>query len=130
MRSLREQVEEIAADQENIGKLIVVIDEAVGKAAASTNLPAQEVMKILECTNVEMVSDLENVLEGDKRLNDGLDAAKLSGAIETTLAAISEATSLDTDQITTILSNKPGASVEDVAYRLYKQSRIDRADYA
>ena len=133
MRSHKEQIEQmedVVSDQKNIGKLVTVIDEAVAKAAASVNLPSREILKILECTNVEMMKDIETVLQGDKRLHNGLDAAQLSGAIEQTLVSISAATDLDTDEITTIFSTKPGASVEDVACRLYEQSRADRGSYA
>ncbi len=132
MRSLREQAEDMAMDRVDMEKLVRVVSEAVTAVAISTNLPADDVLDILENIHVEMVGQLKTVLMrmGDDRVSQGMDAKKMSRAIEKAIASISWATDLDTDEITTIFSTKPGASMEDVVYRLHAQSRLDRAGYA
>lgn len=131
MMSPREQAEDMALDRVDVEKLVRVVNDAVAAIAVSTNLPANEVLDILENVHVEMVSELETTLMAmaEKR-TDKVDVAKMSRAIEKAIASISHATDLDTDEITTIFSKKPGASVEDVVCRLHEQSRVDRAGYA
>lgn len=131
MMSPREQAEDMAMARIDVEKLVRVVNEAVAAVAVSANLPASEVLDILENIHVEMVGELETTLMsmGEKRKGK-VDTAKLSRAIEKAIASISWATDLDTDEITTIFSKKPGASVEDVAHRLHEKSRVDRADYA
>lgn len=128
MRSLKEQAEDRALDRVDMEKLVRVVNEAVAAIAVSTSLPAHEVLGILESIHVEMVGDIKAALMamGEKKM----DVAKLSRAIEKAIASISHATDLDTNEITTIFSKKPGASVEDVVCRLHEQSRVDRAGYA
>lgn len=132
MVSPREQAEDMALDRVDVEKLVRVVNEAVALVAVSTSLPTHEVLDILESIHVEMVGELKTALMamGNERVSKGMDAAKMSRAIERAIASISYATDLDTDEITTIFSKKPGASVEDVVYRLHEQSRVDRAGYA
>jgi len=56
-------------------------------------------------------------------------SAKLSWEMEKAIKAISAATDLNTDEITTIFSKKTGASIGDVAYRLHRQSAHDRVSF-
>lgn len=131
MKSPREQAEDMAQDRVDVEKLARVVNEAVAAIAVSTNLPASEVLDILESIHVEMVGELETTLMamGEKRAGK-VDVAKMSRAIEKAIASISHATDLDTDEITTVFSKKPGASVEDVVSRLHEKSRADRGNYA
>ena len=131
MMSPKEQAEDMVLDRVDVEKLVRVVNEAVSAIAVSTNLPADEVLDILESIHVEMVSELKTALKAmsDERARK-VDAVKMSRAIEKAIASISHATDLDTDEITTIFSKKPGASVEDVVHRLHEQSRADRGSYA
>lgn len=132
MMSLKERADDMVLDRMDVEKLVRVVNEAVATIATSTSLPANEVLEILESIHVEMVGELTMALKamGNTRTERAVDTEKLSRAIEKAIAMISNATDLDTDEITTIFSTKPGASVEDVVYRLHEQSRIDRANYA
>ena len=83
---------------------------------------------------VERVGELKHVVE---ELQDDVHnepvrrvgPATLSLEIEKTIEAISKATDLDTDEITTIFSNNPNATLADIAYRLHIQSAHDRASF-
>lgn len=131
MMSLKERADDVAMAKVDVEKLVRVVNEAVAAIALSTSLPTQEVLEILESIHVEMVSELKpKLMTLEPKPGRVVDAAKLSHAIEKAIAAISWATDLHTDEITTIFSEQPGASVEDVASRLHEQSRVDRADYA
>jgi len=100
--------------------------------AASTSLQPSEALDILENIHVEMVGGIRDAiyaLENDKESVRRVDPEKLSWEIEKAIGAISVATDLDTDEITTIFSDKPGASLADVSYRLHVQSAHDRASF-
>ena len=101
--------------------------------ATSTNLRPNEVLSILENIQVKMVGELRDAVEEIEDIDivesNRVDPEKLSWEIERVIEAISFATDLNTEEITTIFSNKPGASVADVSYRLHKQSAHDRASF-
>jgi hypothetical protein len=110
------------------------VTQVISIMAASTNLDQREALDILECIQVEMLGELKSkveVLEDDfnnepvRRVG----SAKLSWEMEKAIKAISAATDLNTDEITTIFSRKTGASVADVAYRLRRQSAHDRVSF-
>ena len=110
------------------------VNRIVSTMAISTNLHPSEVLDILECVKVEMLSELRyeiEVLEDDfnnepvRRVG----SAKLSWEMEKAIKAIAFATDLSTDEITTIFSQKTGASLTDVAYRLRRQSAHDRLSF-
>lgn len=129
MKSSMDYAEDVALDKVDVEKLVRVVNEAVTAISVSTSLSADEVLEILESINVEMVRELEPALMALGKTGKTIDAAKLSRAIGKAIASISWATDLHTDEITTIFSKQPGASVEDVVDRLHAQSRKDRADF-
>jgi len=108
------------------------VNETVSTMAASTSLQPSEALDILENIQVEMVSELKGEVEAlgnVKEVVKRVDPAKLSWEIEKAIEAISIATDLNTDEITTIFSMKPGASLADVSYRLHVRSRHDRMSF-
>ena len=58
---------------------------------------------------------------------DKFDAAELKQATQEAFRKISEATDLDTAQITEIVETNRVASINDVVNRLHEQSRVNRA---
>jgi hypothetical protein len=54
---------------------------------------------------------------------------KLSLEIEKAIEAISNVTDLNTNEITTIFSGKPGSTLADIAYRLHRKSSHDHATF-
>ena len=124
-----QQSERLAFEKVEIEKLERFVDETVSKMAASTSLQPNEALDILENIQIEMVGEIRNAVEAlgnDKESVKRVDPAKLSWEIEKAIEAISVATDLDTNEITTIFSMKPGASLADVSYRLHEQSGHDR----
>ena len=127
-----QQSERMAFEKVEIEKLEKFVNETVSTMAASTNLEPSEALDILENIQVEMVGELRsvvNVLGNAKEAAKRVDPAKLSWEIEKAIEAISVATDLDTDEITTIFSMNPGASLADVSYRLHRQSAHDRVSF-
>ncbi|MBI3903028.1 MAG: hypothetical protein HY306_08855 [Nitrosomonadales bacterium] len=108
----------------DIARLEEFVNGTVQAMAVSTSLKAEEVLDILENIQVEMVGELRvavEVLDNTKVLT-RVDSRKLAQEIEKTIEAISNATALDTDEITEIFSDKPGASLADVTLRLHQKS--------
>lgn len=124
----KQQAERWAYERMDFKKLNKFVDQTISALATSTNLQPSEALNILENIHVEMVGELRSVvtaLGDDKRV----DPAKLSLEIEKAIAAISVATDLSTDEITTIFSSKLGASLAEVSYRLHRQSAHDRVSF-
>jgi len=124
----KQQSERWAFEKMDIKKLIKFVDQTVSTMAASTNLQPGEALNILENIQVEMVGELRNAVNALGEVS-FVDPAKLSMEIEKAIAAISVATDLNTEEITTIFSSKPGASLGDVTYRLHRQSAHDRESF-
>ena len=128
-----QQFERWKYEIENIKKLSKFVDRTISSMATSTNLRPNEVLSILENIQVKMVGELRDAVEEIEDIDivesNRVDPEKLSWEIERVIEAISFATDLNTEEITTIFSNKPGASVADVSYRLHKQSAHDRASF-
>ena len=128
-----QQFERWKYEIENIKKLSKFVDRTISSLATSTNLRPNEVLSILENIQVKMVGELRDAVEEIEDIDivesNRVDPEKLSWEIERVIEAISFATDLNTEEITTIFSNKPGASVADVSYRLHKQSAHDRASF-
>ena len=96
---------DLVAEQEIMEKLSKVVEEAFESVAKVSKLPAQEVM-----CNLEKV-----------------DGAELKQATQEAFKKISEATDLDTAQITEIVKANRVASINDIANRLHEQSSVNRA---
>lgn len=127
-----QQSERMAFEKMDIEKLEKFVNETVSTMASSTNIQPDEALDILENIQVEMVGELRSAvtaLGSENKVVSRVDPAKLSWEIERAIEAISNATDLNTDEITTIFSNKPGASLADVAYRLHAQSAHDRVSF-
>ena len=122
---MTQQSERMAFEKMDVERLEKFVNETVLTMAASTNLQTDEALDILENIHVEMVGELKGAVEAlgnKKEMVKRLDPAKLTWEIEKAIEAISVATDLDTDEITTIFSKKPGASLADVSYRLHAES--------
>lgn len=81
-----------------------------------------------------MIGELKrkvDTLEGDVRDESArhIGSIRLSFEIEKAIKTISLAIDLNSDEITTILSDKPGDSLSDVSYWLRRQSAHDRASF-
>src|SRR5208283_533041 len=111
-----QQFESWKFEIENFKKLNKFVDQTISTMATSTNLQPNEALSILENIQVEMVSELRDAVEmledADVEPN-SLDPEKLSWEIEKVIEAISFATDLNTEEITTIFSKKQGASLAD-----------------
>jgi len=119
-------------EKKDLAELEVCMNEIVAKMAASTNIRPEEALDILENIHVEMVGELREVvatLGNNNKVVKRVDSEKLIDEIEKTIRAISNATDLDTDEITTIFSKVPGASLADLSYRLHVKSKLDRVDW-
>ena len=121
----------LATGRVDIERLEQFLNETVSEMAASTNLKPEEALEILENVHVEMVGELREAVEtvGNVKNMKLVDTEKLSQEIEKAIAAISNATDLDTDEITTIFSKNPGASLADISYKLHEKSKLDRIDW-
>jgi len=120
-------------EKQDIAQLEEFVNDAVSRMAASTNVRREDALEILENIHVEMVGELRHAVEtlgNSNRVVKRIDSNKLIHEIEKTIAAISNATDLDTDEITTIFSKEPGASLADVSYRLHVRSQYDRSRFA
>lgn len=128
----KQQSERWAFEKMDIKKLNQFVDQTISTMAVSTNLQPSEALDILENIQIEMVGELRDAVEALGNVKEAakrVDPEKLSWEIEKAIEAISVATDLDTDEITTIFSMKPGASLADVSFRLHKQSAHDRMSF-
>jgi DNA-binding protein YbaB len=96
--------EEEIADQEIVKKFGKLVEEAFESVAKLTKLPVQEVLHIIE----------------------EVDVTQLRHAIYEALKKISNATDLNTAQITAIILANRGASMDDIVNRLHEQSKVNR----
>jgi hypothetical protein len=71
--------------------------------------------------------DTDPVDHADKQTIEMIDVAELKQAAQKAIKKISDATALDTAQITEIFKANRGASMNDIVNRLREQSRIHRA---
>ena len=122
--------DESAFEKSNFGKLARTVNEAIQAVSTKTSLPVNQVLEILGHVRVEMVGEIREVVDSLGNDMDAVkhtDAAILSSAIEDAIESISNATDLDTDEITWIFTKRPGAGVEDIVSRLYAKSKSSRS---
>lgn len=103
--------------------------DQVSAMASSVSLSQQEALEILKNIRVEMVGELRvavKQLEGQRKGYHQVDSEKLSAEIQKLIAAVSEATSLDTQEITDVFTKQPGASLEDLSSRMHERSKEHR----
>jgi hypothetical protein len=133
MGSIR-QPESLDFEKMYIESLEKFVTKVVSTMATSISLQPSEALNLLEGIHVEMLGELNYKIEAIKNNSNNanvkhIGAEKLSWEIEKAIKAISVATDLNTDEITSIFSNTPDASLEDVSYRLRRQSAHDRFSF-
>jgi len=96
--------EEEAAEQEIIKQLVKSVEEAFASVAKLTKLPVQEVLHIVE----------------------EVDVSQLTHATQEAIKNISNATDLHRADIIAIFMANRAASIDDIAYRLHEQSKVNR----
>lgn len=124
--------ERMVYEQMDIERLEKFVNETLSNMASSSKLELREALDILENIHVKMIWELNsevNAIVNNSEASKYINPAKLASEIEKVIKTISFATDLNTEEITTIFSSKPGASLEDVSYRLHKQSAHDRVSF-
>ncbi len=99
--------EEEAAEDEDVKKLVNIVEESLERIAKITKLPLQEVMHVIE----------------------EVDVALLMQATREAIKNIATATDLDTAHITSILRENRTATVDNIVHRLRQESHVQRAKY-
>lgn len=97
--------EEAVLEQEDIKKLVKVVEGSLESIAKLTKLSVQEVMHIIE----------------------EVDVAQLMHATQEAIKNISNATDLNKADITSILKADSVANVDSIVHRLREESRVHRA---
>ena len=94
-------------EQEDVKKLVVVVEESLEAISKITKLPLQEVMHIIE----------------------EVDVAQLMVATQEAVKKISNATDLDSGVITTIFKENRTATIDNIVQRLRHESHVHRATF-
>ena len=113
----------------DIEKLGMIVNESIKAFSITTHLAQNEVVEILGKIDVEMLDEVQAAVDNLKGI-DGIDTVRIAVAVEETIKAIAATTNLDTDEISAILTERNGASVEDIVRRLHEKSRVPRSLYA
>jgi len=121
--------EAIALGKMDIEKLGMIVNESIKAFSITTHLAQNEVVEILGKIDVEMLDEVQAAVDNLKGI-DGIDTVRIAVAVEETIKAIAATTNLDTDEISAILTERNGASVEDIVRRLHEKSRVPRSLYA
>jgi hypothetical protein len=111
-------------------KLEKFVGETVSAMAESLSILPEEALDILIKVHVKMMGDLSGAAHifGNKKLLSRVGPERLCNEIEEVIKAISEATALDTAEITEIFSKNPKATIGDLSYSsLHLRSLIDRS---
>lgn len=116
----KETEAELAAEQDDIEKLIKIVVRAFGAIANATGLSDKEVLHAIEDTHVDMLKDV---------LKDGIQVNGLKEGIQEAIKVISLATDLDTAQISEIFSAKKDTNINDIVNRLYKSGQVNRSKF-
>jgi restriction endonuclease len=105
-----------------IERLDMIVHESIKAFSITTHLAQNEVVEILGKINVEALNEVQAAVENLKGI-EGIDTVRIAVAVEETIRAIAATTGLDTDEISKILTEKSGATVEDMVHRLHEMSR-------
>jgi hypothetical protein len=116
----KETEAELAAEREDIEKLMKIVVRAFGEIANATGLSDKDVLHAIENTHVEILKDV---------LKDGIQVDMLKDGIKEAIKVISLAIDLDTAQISDVFSAKKDTNINDLANRLYKRSQDNRAKF-
>ena len=119
------------SERMDMEKLAGVVNDAITAVSRKTRLPEHEVLDILEKVRVNMVGDLKHAIQ---TLEDAgeiphVDPEQLSMALEAVIGSIAEATDLNTDEITEVLTMQQGATFDNVVFHLRTRSRIGRSNH-
>jgi len=109
----------------DIEKLGMIVNESIKAFSITTHLAQNEVVEILGKINVEVLDEVQAVVEKLKGI-EGIDTVRIAVAVEETIKAIAATTSLDTDAISKILTERIGATVDDIVHRLHEKSQAVR----
>ena len=99
--------EEEVAENEDVKKLVNVVEESLERIAKITKLPLQEVMHVIE----------------------EVDVAQLMRAIHEAVKNIANATDLDAATINSILKENRAATIDNIVHRLREESHVHRAKW-
>ncbi len=119
-----------AMEREDIEKLEKVLKDAISHVCSSTGLSESEAMDVLWNVRVELSSQLKGAIESLQRQSviKQTDSAKLATALEGAIRMISDATDLNTDEITDMFTRLKGANWDKIVARIRTKSRMDRFD--
>ena len=110
----------------DIERLGMIVNESIKAFSITTHLAQNEVVEILGKINVGVLDEVQTAVENLKGI-EGIDTIRIAVAVEETIKAIAATTNLDTNEISRILTERNGATVEDIVNRLYQQSRMLRS---
>ena len=113
----------------DIEKLGMIVNESINAFSITTHLAQNEVVEILGRINVEVLDEVQAAVESLEGI-EGIDTVRIAVAVEETIKAIAAITNLGADEISAILTERNGASVEDIVHRLHERSRVPRSLYA
>ena len=97
--------QEEAAENEDVKKLLKIVEESLERIAKITSLPLQEVMHIIEA----------------------VDVAQLKEATQQAIKEIADSTDLDRAHIIAIFKENRGATIDNIVHRLREESHVRRA---
>lgn len=121
--------EPFALGKSDIGRLGMIVNESIKAFSITTHLAQSEVVEVLGKINIEVLDEVQAAVDNLQGI-EGVDTVRIAVAVEETIKAIAATTNLDTDEISAILTEKDGASVEDIVHRLHERSRLGRSNYA
>ena len=97
--------EEEVRENEDVKKLLNVVEKSLERIAKITNLPMQEVMHIIE----------------------EVDVAQLKEATQEAIKEIADSTDLDRAHIVAIFKENRTATIDNIVHRLREESHVHRA---
>ena len=120
-----------ASERMDMEKLAMVVNDGITSISGKTGLPENEVLDLLEKVRVEMVGDLKKAIIAleERGAIPNLDPGLLGMALEEAIGAIVEATDLNTNEVTEVLTTQEGASFDRIVFHLRSRSCIGRANH-
>ena len=114
-----------ADEQIDLEKLRAVLDAAIDRVAKASGFSKMEALEVLERVRVEMIGEIKRALEAldNGALVQHTDEAQLVKSVGQAIASICNATNLDTDEVTTILTEEVGAPTDTLVHRLRAKTR-------
>ena len=110
----------------DIDRLGMIVNESIRAFSITTHLAQNEVVEILGKINIDVLDEVQAAVENLKGI-EGVDTVRITVAVEETIKAIAATTNLDTDAISKILTERDGATVEDIVHRLHEKSQDIRS---